>query len=126
MNGLGRIALQRRRPQEAFNDFNLALAQSPNYGPALLNLAVVAQQNLYNRPLALQRYRQYLAIQPRPANWETVAALANQLEAELNPPAAHPAHTNLVAAPVAKTNLAPIPTSLTARASTTGGAAVSG
>ena len=126
LNGLGMIALQRRRPQDAFNHFNLALAQSPNYGPALLNLAVVAQQNLYNRPLALQRYRQYLAIQPRPVNWEAVAALANQLEAELNPPAAHPAHTNLVAAPVAKTNLAPIPANVTARNSTTAGAAVGG
>src|SRR5437899_2211710 len=105
---------------------HLGLAQSPNYGPALLNLAVVAQQNLYNRPLALQRYRQYLAIQPRPVNWESVAALANQLEAELNPPAAHPAHTNLVAAPVAKTNLAPIPANVTARNSTTAGAAVGG
>ena len=126
LNGLGMIALQRRRPQDAFNHFNLALAQSPNYGPALLNLAVVAQQNLYNRSLALQRYRQYLAIQPHPANWEAVAALANQLEVELNPPATRPAHTNLVAAPVAKTNLAPIPANLAARNSTTAGAAVGG
>ncbi len=106
LNGLGIIALQRRRPQDAFNHFNLALAQSPTYGPAVLNLAIVAQQSFYNRPLALQRYRQYLAIQPRPANWEAVAVLANQLEAELNPPSANPAHTNLVATPAAKTNLA--------------------
>ncbi len=113
LNGLGIIALQRRRPQDAFNHFNLALAQSPSYGPALLNLAVVAQQNLYNRPLALQRYRQYLAIQPRPANWEEVAALANQLEMELNPTAA-------------KTNLAATPTNPATRSPTTAAAAVGG
>src|SRR5260370_364785 len=79
LNGLGIIALQRRRPQDAFNHFNLALAQSPNYGPALLNMGVVAQQNLYNRPLALQRYRQYLAIHPPPATWQPVAPLPTHL-----------------------------------------------
>jgi tetratricopeptide (TPR) repeat protein len=84
LNGLGLAELQFNRRREAVNCFNNALAQQPNYGPALLNLAVISEGNLNERPLALQRYRQYLALTPRPANWEAVNAAALQLEEELN------------------------------------------
>src|SRR2546421_188099 len=75
LNGLGIIQLQRKRPQEALNYFNLALVQNPKYSPALLNAAVVNHQHLNNSPAALEKYRQYLALQPRPANWESISAL---------------------------------------------------
>lgn len=84
LSGLGVVKYQRRRNQEALDLFNAALAQNPGYGPALLNAAVVLQQTLNNRAAALQRYRQYLALSPRPTNWETVEATARQLESELN------------------------------------------
>jgi tetratricopeptide (TPR) repeat protein len=88
LNGLGVVKHQRRRPQEALDLFNAALAQQPDYGPALLNVAVVLHQTLNQRARALQKYRQYLALTPRPANWTTVDATARQLEAELNSTAA--------------------------------------
>jgi tetratricopeptide (TPR) repeat protein len=86
-NGLGLIALQRKRPLDAQSAFHSALAQQSNYAPALLNLAVVAHQHLNNRSVALQQYRDYLALKPRPANWELVEATAHQLELELTQPA---------------------------------------
>ena len=91
LNGLGVVKYQRRRTQEALDSFNAALAQNPSYGPALLNAAVVLQQTLNNRAAALQRYRQYLALSPRPANWGAVETAARQLESELNLTLAAPA-----------------------------------
>ena len=38
----------------------------------MLNLATVAQQYLHDNTLALQNYRAYLALTPRPANWDAV------------------------------------------------------
>ena len=105
LNGLGVIQLQRKRVPDALYCFNLALAQNPRYSPALLNLAVVTHQSLNNRSLALQKYREYLALQPRPANWEAVDATARRLELELNPPRL--LSTNLAAPGAARTNLAP-------------------
>ena len=51
-----------------------------DFGPAWLNLATVAQQYLHDNTLALQNYRTYLALTPRPANWDAVNNLANSLE----------------------------------------------
>jgi Flp pilus assembly protein TadD len=85
LNGLGLVQVQRRRWAEAANCFNGAALQQPPYGPALLNSAVVQHQYLNNRAVALQRYREYLAIQPRPADWQGVEVTMRQLERELNP-----------------------------------------
>jgi tetratricopeptide (TPR) repeat protein len=103
LNDIGLIHLQRKRPQEAIAYFNIALDHNTNYGPALLNLGIVNQQNPNTRHQALQHYKRYLALQPKPAEFDKVQALASQLEMELNPapvqvsPVAH-------AAPPAKTN----------------------
>ncbi len=97
LNDLGMAQLQRRRLRDAVTYFNNALKQQPNYGPALLNLAVT-EIYLNNRAFALQKYQEYLALNPRPANWETVSAAAEQLDQELNPPP-RPA-TNIVLAAV--------------------------
>jgi tetratricopeptide (TPR) repeat protein len=89
LNGLGLVELQLNRHRDAVACFENALAQQPNYAPALLNLAIISQGYQSERPVALQRYRQYLALNPRPANWEAVNTIAHQLEQDLNAPA-HP------------------------------------
>ena len=90
LNGLGLAKYQRRRPQEALDCFNKALARNPRYAPALLNVAVIQHQALNNRAGALQKYQQYLALKPRPANWEQVEATVRELESELKAVAAAP------------------------------------
>jgi tetratricopeptide (TPR) repeat protein len=102
LNDLGVIQMKRNRQREAAGFFTEAVKQQPNYSPALLNLALVAQGYLNNRPLALEKYHEYLALKPRPANWEAVNDAAQQLELELHPPA-RPA-TNMVAAANTATN----------------------
>ena len=89
LNGLGLAQLQRNRPREAADSFASALELEPDYRPALLNLATVSQQQLNDRPEALRRYREYLALQPRAADWDTVSAVIRALEQ----PAALPART---------------------------------
>jgi tetratricopeptide (TPR) repeat protein len=93
LNGLGVNNFQRRRLVEAQNCFNQALALDPAYGPAILNSAMLADQGFNNHTVALQKYKQYLALQPRPENWSSVAAMAGQLEAELHPQAERPVVT---------------------------------
>jgi tetratricopeptide (TPR) repeat protein len=93
LNGFGLARIERGQPREAAKFFAAAAKEKPDYGPALLNLATVAQQYLHDSPLALQHYRAYLALTPRPANWDTVNDLANSLEqpapvAVANPPPA--------------------------------------
>jgi tetratricopeptide (TPR) repeat protein len=92
LNNLGVSHAQRRRTREAFQFFNAALKAQTNYAPAILNQAVVAQQQLGDRRLALGRYRAYLELAPPGPAREEVRALADALEAALNPPV-------LVAAP---------------------------
>ena len=86
LNGLGLARLQRGRAAEAAQFFDSALKQQPDYRPALLNLAIVSQQYLNNHPLALEKYRAYLALKPTPPNADVLAATVRQLEQELNPP----------------------------------------
>ena len=83
LNGLGLIQIQRNRSYEASQFFNSALQQQPDYAPALLNLAIVSQASLNNRTLALQKYREYLALPARPANWEAVNATASALDQDI-------------------------------------------
>ena len=67
LNGLGLARLQRGRAAEAAQCFDSALKQQPDYRPALLNLAIVSHQYLKDRQLALEKYREYLALKPTPA-----------------------------------------------------------
>jgi Flp pilus assembly protein TadD len=85
LNGLGVIQLQRRDVTGAARLFNGVLKESPDYAPAILNLAIVNQNFLNNKPAALDLYRQYLASPTHPENWEAVNATARALELELNP-----------------------------------------
>jgi tetratricopeptide (TPR) repeat protein len=86
LNGLGLARLQRGRFSEAAQCFDNALKQRPDYRPALLNLAILSQQYLKDRQLALEKYREYLALKPPPENAEALKATVQQLEQELNPP----------------------------------------
>jgi tetratricopeptide (TPR) repeat protein len=86
LNGLGMIQVERKRVREAFQSFATALSQHPGYAPALLNQAIVAHLYLNDRPLALQKYSEYLALRPRPGNTLAVERVARQLQIELNPP----------------------------------------
>jgi Flp pilus assembly protein TadD len=79
-NGLGLVQLQRNRPREAAQLFAEALKLEPGYRPALLNLATVSQQKLNNPAEALHRYREYLALKPKAADWDEVSAIVKSLE----------------------------------------------
>ena len=82
LTGMGLARAQRGKGVEAVQYFNAALKADPACRPAILNLAIVAQQQLHDRNLALQKYRDYLALQPVPAGAEAVRAVLRQLEAE--------------------------------------------
>jgi tetratricopeptide (TPR) repeat protein len=103
LNGLGLAQIHRSHPREAVQYFDHALKQQPDYGPALLNLAIVSQLYLDNRPLALQKYREYLALPGHLPNLEAVGAAARGLAQELNP-APRPPVTNVPAPAAVVTN----------------------
>jgi tetratricopeptide (TPR) repeat protein len=101
LNGLGNIAYHRRKPQEALALFSAALAEDPQYAPALLNNAVL-HHSQNNRQLALREFKQYASLAPAPAPVE-LAGIIEQLERELAPPPA------VVSVPAARTNALPPP-----------------
>ncbi len=86
LSGLGLVRLKRERVSEAVQLFERALKAQPDYAPAILNLGIVAQQNLNNRPLALAKYREYLALKPPAENYAAVKALAAELERQTTSP----------------------------------------
>ncbi len=109
LTSLGLVQYQRRRPLDAEQFFARALKEEPNYAPALLNSAVVAQQDLNDARLALLRYRQYALLKPAPQNLPAVLALISQLEQQLNPQPREVV-TNRLAAPSSPATNAPKPT----------------
>jgi tetratricopeptide (TPR) repeat protein len=115
LNGLGLLNAQRNHLREAIQYFQAALRYDPQYASALLNLAILYQRQPGQQASAVQKYREYLALTPRPNNYETVRATLQRLEQEIAPP--RPAPTNGVALaktnpPAALTNLAPSLTSV--------------
>ncbi len=103
LTGLGLARLQRGRVAEASPFFTEALRRDPHYGPALLNLAVIAHEHLKDKSLALERYRAYASLRPPPENLEAIKAIIARLEHELvplaPPPAASPTQAMVTAAP---------------------------
>ncbi len=93
LNGLGLARMQRGRPQEAEKFFQAAVQNHPDYAPAILNLATVEHEYLHNDHLALDEYRAYLALDPRPANWDDVNAIVNSMEQSPNIAMAAPPQT---------------------------------
>lgn len=121
-NGLGLAQMQRNRPRRAAQYFAAAKKAQPDFAPALLNLATVAQQYLHEDAFALQNYRAYLALTPRQPHWDRVNAIAKELEQKLgvktkqarsNRPAVPttPRRVERKPRPVAQTQSAPRPES---------------
>ncbi|MEK7686431.1 MAG: tetratricopeptide repeat protein [Verrucomicrobiota bacterium] len=86
LNDLGIIQVQRKRPAEAVKYFSEALRRQADYAPALLNMASVLHHSLNNRALALQKYREYLALNPPGAQAAAVQEVVRTLALELHPP----------------------------------------
>ncbi len=82
-NGLGLARIQRGRPREAAQFFTAAMQARPDFAAAILNLAAVNQEYLHDNKTALENYRAYLALSPKPANWDAVNSLASGLEQSL-------------------------------------------
>jgi tetratricopeptide (TPR) repeat protein len=116
LTALGLVQVYRGRPADALRSFDRALQSNPNHGPALLNSAIVLQQQMLDRPGALRRYRQYLSLKPTPANAAVVQALIRELEREPARSQAQPPPTASVVNPsppvAASTN--PVPARLAA------------
>ncbi len=93
LNGLGLARVQRDRPREAAQFFAAAVRARPDFAPAILNLAVVCDRYLHDEPAALQNYRAYLALTPRPANWDAVNARVQDLQPAPAPAAVNPSRT---------------------------------
>ena len=109
-NGLGLAQLQHGHPAEAAESLSAALRLQADYRPALLNLATVLHRDLTNRSEALRRYREYLALEPRAADWEAVNALVQSMTPPpvTQPrPATNPVARVAVGRPVAKSQAAP-------------------
>lgn len=103
LNTAGLLRFQVGRPREALQWFEAAVRANSHYGPALYNLATLCAQQPGFRATAIQRYREYLALQPTPANAAAAEAALHQLEP---PPAVpvKPALTNTFVAAATKTN----------------------
>jgi tetratricopeptide (TPR) repeat protein len=112
LNGLGLARAERGRAHEAAQFFAAAIQYHPDYAPALLNLGTVARQELHDNKLALQSYREYLALTPHAANWDAVNELVTSLEpavtaAAMTPP---PVQSEPVATPPVFNEPKPPPT----------------
>ncbi len=85
-NSLGLVQVQRNRVRDAAQSFSTALQRRSGFAPALLNLAIVSQQHLGDKPAALKLYRQYLGTNPAPPDADAISGIIRQLEIELAPP----------------------------------------
>ena len=95
-NGIGMLQMEKKLPREAMTCFMRAQQQQTNFAPAVLNQAIVFQKDLRQPSLALQKYKEYVQIQPPAANREAVQAVIAQLELDLAP-VPNPVISNLIA-----------------------------
>jgi tetratricopeptide (TPR) repeat protein len=79
LNGFGLARVQRGKPRDAAQFFAAAIKIHPDYAPAILNLATVNAEYLHDNKTAQDNYRAYLALTPRPDNWDDVNAAMNSL-----------------------------------------------
>ncbi|MGB0581231.1 MAG: tetratricopeptide repeat protein, partial [Limisphaerales bacterium] len=110
-NSIGVIELYRKNPTGADRAFREALKHQANYAPAIYNTAIVSHFHLPRspgnpRPYALEKYRQYLSLQPAPLFTDAIRGFADRLDKELNPRPAAPVVTTITNRP--QTNVAPI------------------
>ena len=64
LNGLGLARAKRGRAADAVQFFTAAIRYHPEFAPAYLNLATIAQEDLHDNKLALENYQAYLALTP--------------------------------------------------------------
>jgi tetratricopeptide (TPR) repeat protein len=100
LNGLGLARMQRDRPEEAEKFFQAAVLHHADYAPAILNLATVAHLYMHDDRLALEQYKNYLAFQPRQANWDQVSAIVTAIEQAPTTPTAPPQRQTQAVPPV--------------------------
>ncbi len=100
LNGVGVIHAAKNQ-RDAAQYFNAALQWNPKYAPAMLNAALLAQQNLATRSVALQRFKDYLAVAPQSPYVESVRTLVRQIEGEF---AAQMASSNALVTAALKSN----------------------
>jgi len=100
-NGLGLAFVRSGAPRDAVKFFSAAVQSRADYAAAILNLATVSEQYLHDDKTALENYRAYLALKPRPANYDEVSALVASLES---------AEVKIAAAPAPAEKLKPAPT----------------
>jgi tetratricopeptide (TPR) repeat protein len=98
LNGLGLARAKRGRAADAVQFFTAAIRYHPEFAPAYLNLATIAHEDLHDNKLALENYQAYLALTPRPADWDAVSQIVKNLEPQTS-----------VAAVAAKTTAQPPP-----------------
>lgn len=94
-NGLGLARAQRGKAHDAAEFFAAAVQHHPDFAPAILNLATVEAEYLHDNHAALDDYRKYLSLTPRPPDWDAVNVLVQNMEqmpaAVATPPASTPA-----------------------------------
>jgi tetratricopeptide (TPR) repeat protein len=106
LNGLGLARVQRGRPREGSQFFAAAISKKPDFAPAYLNLATVAQEYLHDNQLAVRNYHAYLQLTPHAANASEINVLVNDLNqpipsaaATAPPPVASAAEPGVAAVP---------------------------
>jgi tetratricopeptide (TPR) repeat protein len=82
LNGLGLARIKSGLPRDAEKFFAAAVKVRPDFAPALLNLGVVNQQYLHDNKAALEHFKHYLTLTPRPANADEVSGIISSLEAQ--------------------------------------------
>lgn len=84
-NALGLASVQLGRPHDAVKFFAAAIQVRPDNASAIYNLAATAQEYLRDNQTALTYYEKYLALSPRPAQWNEVNAIVTGLQASAPP-----------------------------------------
>ena len=79
-NGFGLASVQLGKFKDATEFFVAAVQTNADFAPAILNLATVYQQYLHDNRAALANYQAYLALTPRPANYNDVKAIVANIE----------------------------------------------
>jgi tetratricopeptide (TPR) repeat protein len=112
-NALGLIELLRHNPtadsvKTAVGYFETALQRTPHYPPALLNLAIVQQRYLNSPKEALATYKEYLTLQPAPADAAEVQKVAHQLDLDMRITITPKMVERPAPAPTPQSNAAPV------------------
>jgi tetratricopeptide (TPR) repeat protein len=84
-NGLGLIRLNRRLAKSAFDHFNTAIEQDANFAPAYLNQAIVAHHHLKKLPIALQKYRRFMFLEPDSPKMLDLKEITAEIEEAIRP-----------------------------------------